>query len=301
MSTFSSARLARSALADRLKEIRVRAGLTAQALAGGAGWHRTKVSKLEHGTTSPSAADIEAWCTVCEVPHLITELIHQLQAADSLWLDWRRMERAGLRPAQESVRELYERTKLFRFYSSRVIPGPVQTAAYVHALLSGLRDRRGLVDDVAEAVAERMDRQRMLFGGDHRFAVVLEEATLYYRIGGPQVLAGQLRHLLTVAGLPNVSLGIIPKNADRSVMWPAEMFFLFDDHQVNVELVSGYLTITQPREIAMYAKGFAELAAAASMARRPSGSSSACSRSWPTCQRRQPRVFPDPGYRRCSS
>jgi transcriptional regulator with XRE-family HTH domain len=261
MTSFSSsARLARSALADRLREIRVQAGLTAQALAAGAGWHRTKVSKLEHAVTSPTAADIQLWCELCGVPDQILELIHELQAVDSLWLDWRRMERAGLKPAQESVRELYERTNLFRFYSSQLIPGPVQTPEYVHALLSGFRDRRNLIDDVEEAVAERMDRQRMLFAGDHRFAVVLEEGTLHYRIGGPQVLAVQLRHLLAVASLPALSLGIIPKEADRSVMWPVETFCIFGDQQVNVELVSGYLTITQPREIAMYARGFAELA-----------------------------------------
>ncbi len=259
----SSARLARQALADRLKELRVTAGLTAVTLAAGAGWHRTKVSKLEHGTTSPTAADIQIWCQLCGVPEQTLELVHQLQAADSLWLDWRRMERAGLRPAQESVRDLYERTKLFRFYSSRNIPGPVQTAAYVQAILTALRDRRGFVDDVAEAVAERMDRQRSLFAGDHRLALLLEEATLHYQIGGPQVLAAQLRHLLTVVGLPNVSLGIIPNNVDRSLMWPVETFFLFDNRQVNVELVSGYLTITEPREIAMYAKAFAELASSA--------------------------------------
>jgi hypothetical protein len=173
------------------------------------------------------------------------------------------MERSGLRSAQESVREVYERTKLFRFYSSQIIPGPVQTAAYVQGLLSAVRDRRGLVDDVAEAVAERMDRQRMLFAGDHRFALVLEEGTLSYRVGGPQALAGQLRHLLSVSGLPTVSLGIIPRSAERSVMWPVETFFLFDDRRVNVELVSGYLTITAPREVAMYARSFAELAASA--------------------------------------
>jgi transcriptional regulator with XRE-family HTH domain len=259
----SSARLARSALADRLREIRVHAGLTAQALADEAGWHRTKVSKLEHGVTSPTAADIQLWCQLCGTPEQTGELIHQRQAADSLWLDWRRMERAGLKPAQESVRALYERTRTFRFYSSQLIPGPVQTSEYVRALLSGFRDRRNLVDDVEEAVAERMDRQRMLFAGDHRFAIVLEEGTLNHRIGGPKVLAGQLRHLLTVSSLPMMSLGIIPRNVDRSVMWPVEMFFIFDDKQVNVELVSGYLTITQPREIAMYAKGFGELAASA--------------------------------------
>ncbi len=239
------------------------AGLTAQALAGGAGWHRTKVSKLEHGTTSPTAADIQAWCDLCGVPEQITELVHQLQAADSLWLDWRRMERAGLKPAQESVRELYERTKLFRFYSPLIIPGPIQTAPYIHALLESVRDRRRLIDDVDDAVAERMDRQGSLFRGDHRFAIVLEEGTLYYQVGGPKVLAGQLRHLLSVAGLPNMSLGIIPRNVDRTVTWPVEMFFIFDEVQVNVELVSGFLSVTQPREIAMYTQRFAEFAKAA--------------------------------------
>ncbi len=261
MTSFSSsARLARQALADRLREIRVHAGLSATALADGAGWHRTKVSKLEHGATSPSAADIQIWCTVCGVPNQTPELVHQLQAADSLWLDWRRMERAGLKPAQESVRELYERTKLFRFYSSQLIPGPVQTPEYVQALLTTIRDRRGLVNDVVEAVVERMDRQRSLFASDHRFAIVLEEGTLHYQIGSPEVQADQLRHLLAVAGLPTMSLGVIPRNLDRTRMWPVEMFFLFDDVQVNVELESGFLTITQPREVGMYARSFTELA-----------------------------------------
>ena len=42
--------------------------------------------------------------------------------------------------------------------------------------------------------------------------------------------------------------------------WPVEDFWIFDDRQVNVELVSGWLTLTQLREIAMYAKTFSELA-----------------------------------------
>jgi hypothetical protein len=52
---------------------------------------------------------------------------------------------------------------------------------------------------------------------------------------------------------------VIPLGAARDAQWPAEDFWLFDDAQVNVELISGWLTITQPREIAMYAKAFADL------------------------------------------
>ncbi|MDA2804059.1 Scr1 family TA system antitoxin-like transcriptional regulator [Nocardiopsis suaedae] len=62
--------------------------------------------------------------------------------------------------------------------------------------------------------------------------------------------------------LPNVSLGMVPMRAARSRM-PVEGVWVFDSGQVNVELVSGCLTITQPSEIAMYADTFAELAALA--------------------------------------
>ncbi len=41
---------------------------------------------------------------------------------------------------------------------------------------------------------------------------------------------------------------------------PVEGFWIYDTTQVNVELVSGYLTITQPREVAAYADTFAMLA-----------------------------------------
>lgn len=260
----SSAHAARQALADRLRELRVSAGLTGMQLAAAAGWHRTKVSKLEHGATAPSIEDIREWCRVCGVPALADELIQARHAADSLWLDWRRMERAGLKAAQESVRDLYERTKLLRVYSPVMIPGPVQTGPYIRHVLDTIRRRRAVpVDDVDEAVAERVDRQASILGGRRRIVVVLEEAALRYRVGSPEVMAGQLGHLLAVASLPTLSLGIIPLDADRSAYWPVEMFFLFDQEQVSVELVSGFLTITDPREIRMYEDGFAELAAVA--------------------------------------
>ena len=40
---------------------------------------------------------------------------------------------------------------------------------------------------------------------------------------------------------------------------PVPPLWIFDDRQVNIELVSGWLTLTQPREIAMYAKAFGDL------------------------------------------
>jgi transcriptional regulator with XRE-family HTH domain len=257
----STAQHARQALADRLREIRLDAGLTARELAAAAGWHESKCSRIEHGKTAPSDTDLRTWCAACGASGLADELIGESRAADSQWLDWRRMERTGLRHAQESVRELYERTRLFRFYSCWMIPGPVQTPDYVAAILTAIQKRRDVPgDDVEAAVAERIDRQHIVRDGGHQFVIVLEEGVLHYRIAPPDVLAGQLGHLLAVASMPSVKLGIIPVDADRGSMWPVESFFLFDNVQVNIELVSGFLTITQPREIVMYEQGFTELA-----------------------------------------
>jgi hypothetical protein len=228
-----------------------------------ANWHPTKVSKIEHGTTTPSIQDIRAWCEHCRAPEQVADLIASLRAVEGMFIEWRRLERTGLRLAQESLAPLWERTRQFRIYSSFVVPGPVQTPAYISAVLSTIMVRRGLPDDVDAAVEVREKRQHVVHDGDHRFAIVVEESVLRSSIGGAETMAGQLGHLLAVSSLPSVSLGVIPLNADRSTSWPIESFWMFDDEQVAVELVSGYLTVTQPTEIAMYAGVFAEQAAVA--------------------------------------
>jgi hypothetical protein len=176
-----------------------------------------------------------------------------------MFVEWNRMERAGLKVAQESVLPLWERTRWFRIYSSWIVPGPLQTPAYIRAILTDIMRRRNTVDDVDAAVRVRVEKQHVIHEGDHRFAIVLEESVLRYAIGGSDTMAGQLGHLLTVGSLPSVSLGVIPLDADRSRMWPVEGFWMFDDDLARVELVSGHLSVSQPSEVAMYAETFAEL------------------------------------------
>jgi transcriptional regulator with XRE-family HTH domain len=255
----SSAWQARQALAARLGEIRKDAGLTGRALAALCGWHESKVSRIEHARTAPSSDDVRVWCQHCGTADETDELLAFLRSVEDMFVEWRRMERAGLKRAQEAVLPLWERTRIFRAYSSWLIPGAVQTPAYTKAILRAIAARRDLPDDTDEAAAVRADRLRLLREGDHRFFVVVEESVLRNVIGGADVMAGQLGHLITVASLPSVSLGIIPMGLERDVIWPVEDFWIFDDRQVNVELVSGWLTLTQPREIAMYMKAFSDL------------------------------------------
>ncbi len=209
--------------------------------------------------TPPSADDIRAWCHACGAEEQTEDLIASLRTAEGMWVDWRRMERAGLKQAQEARLPLYQRTHRFRSYSSWLVPGMIQTQPYTAAALQAIQRRRGLVDDVADAVAARMERQRVLYEGDRRFAFLVEESVIRSGIGGAEVMIGQLGHLIAMASRPNVSLGVVPMRPDRE-RWPVEGFWIYDAAQVNVELVSGYLTITQPSEVAMYADTFAELA-----------------------------------------
>jgi transcriptional regulator with XRE-family HTH domain len=258
----SSAQAAKQALGDRLREIRINAGLTGRHLALLAGWDRTKVSKIEHGRTMPTPADIRVWCQHTNATNQIADLIASLHAVEGMFVEWRRMERTGLRHAQEAVTPLFERTRRFRAYDSWLVPGLLQTAAYTTAILTATASRRGLPDDIDDAVAVRMRRQHMLYEGDHRFAVVIEESVLRSGIGGAETMTEQLDHLMTIGSLPSVSFGVIPFRPDRALR-PVEGFWIFDDERVTVELVSGWLTLIQPKEIARYTQAFDSLAAQA--------------------------------------
>lgn len=260
MVTSSAVQQARQQIADQLREIRLDAGLTKRAVAAAAGWHESKCSRIEHARTPPSDGDIQAWCRICRAGDQAADLIAASRAADSMWTQWRRLERPGLRRVNESVVPLWESTRQFRIYSPFLVPGPVQAAAYIRALLTAVRDRRpNLVDDIEDAVSVRVAKQHVAYEGDHDFTIVLEENVLRHQIGGAAVLRQQLEHLRSAMSLPSVTLGIIPFSADRSLLHPVEMFFLFDDAQVHVELVSGWLRVTQPGEIEMYAEAFARL------------------------------------------
>jgi hypothetical protein len=121
----------------------------------------------------------------------------------------------------------------------------------------------GIPDDLDTAVAGGgLERQRVLRRGDHRFAVVLEEWALRSRIGSTEMMAGQLTHLGQESVLPSVTLGIISVSAARTV-WSSLGFRIYDESRVLIETPAAELAITQPWEIGVYLRTFAESAAMA--------------------------------------
>jgi Domain of unknown function (DUF5753) len=188
----------------------------------------------------------------------LADLIAAVRGIEAMYVEWRRMQRSGLRRLQEAAVPLYERTSLFRIYDPTLIPGLFQTSAYASALMSQIIEFRNIPNDLDDAVAARIERQRILYTGDHRFLVVVEEQALRTRIGNAEVMKGQLDRLMTVMSLQRVSFGIIPSLGERHI-WPVEGFWIFDEGVVNVETVSAELNITPPREVALYAKTFQRL------------------------------------------
>ena len=256
----SSVQRARQQLAERLRDIRRDAGLDGRALSAAAGWNPAKTSRIETAKQAASEADIAVWCRVCRAEREVPDLIAASRAADSMYVEHGRVNRAGMRRTQESVRPLYERTGCFKAYCPSVVPGWLQTPEYATALLSAITEFRGTPDDVAEAVTARMKRNWILDSGNHRFVLLLEETVLRYRIGGADVMAGQLARLAEAAALPSVALGVIPFAAPERPAWPLEQFTVFDDERVHVELLSAQVTVTTPSEITLYVRAFERLA-----------------------------------------
>jgi transcriptional regulator with XRE-family HTH domain len=257
----SSVQEARAALAARLRELRLDAGITGKQLAARCAWSVAKSSRIENAVTAPSDADIRAWCAACGAEDQAADLVAANRQADSMYVQWKRLQRTGMKRLQETSTPLYERTRLFRVYASHVIPGFLQTPGYAASLMGTIAAFRGTPDDVREAVEARMSRSRVIHEGEHRFATLIEENVLNHRVGDADVMAGQLGNLLASMGLPSMSLGIIPAAAAREqVMWPLEQFTVFDDARIHVELLAAKVTVTAPGELDIYLRAFARLA-----------------------------------------
>lgn len=248
---------AREVLGHRLRDLRRDAPLTGQELAHLAGWHGSKVSKIEHGRQTPSENDIRTWCEHTRALDQIPDLLATVRHIESMWSEWLRVLRIGTRRRQTVSRGLESQARHVRWYEPVLVPGLLHTADYAEAVLRRVIDFYEVPDDLAAGVATRMERQRVLYQRGRRFRFVLAQQALATTVGGPDVLIGQLDRLLALMYLPTVTLGIVPAGAEYVV--PTNQFIVYDDRLVHVESISAELTVNQPREIALYVRAFDEL------------------------------------------
>jgi transcriptional regulator with XRE-family HTH domain len=97
-----------------------------------------------------------------------------------------------------------------RTYEGQLVPGLLQTEAYMRAVMRGTQ-----LDDSPEELERRVQvrlaRQRLLTRDDGpRLWAVVDEAALRRPVGGPGVLRTQLERLIDASELPNVTLQVLP-------------------------------------------------------------------------------------------
>lgn len=264
------ARQARESLGVRLRDIRRDAGLTGRALAAQAGWHFTKVSKLEHGVLNASEHDVRTWCRLCGAADQVADLVATVRSIDTMFVEWRRRVRAGTKHRQQESVRIEAATKLFCVFEPLLIPGLLQTAEYAARVLATFIEFHGLPDDLEAGVAARMQRQHILYRGDHRFHMLFCQAALTIGVVPDEVLVGQLDRLLALSAMPRMHLGIIPTRAPHQY-YPLHGFWILDAREVLIETVSAEIKLTQPREIAVYVKAFERLSASAVYGRQARG------------------------------
>lgn len=263
MSNQEPSESAKQAFGTRLKEMRLDAGITGVELARRHGWNKSKVSKIEHGTQSPSDVDIRAWAESCHATDQIPELLAISREVEQMWTDYKRSHRAGMKSIQLKPIDLFAGSRLIRVYESLYIPGFLQTLDYakaqftIHAHLHGLP-----LEDVEEAAENRILRKKFLGTGMPKFVFVMEASALINNTGGSEVMNGQLDHLLEVDQMPYVSIGVLPAGGRRT-LFPGEGFYMFDESLVHQEFWSGAFKTSRPENIAHFARIFAGLRAQA--------------------------------------
>ena len=117
----------------------------------------------------------------------------------------------GQAAVQKTYTDLARSATLVRHFETVYIPGPLQLPEYAHRVLTEMIGLQGLeIDDVDTAVAERMQRQQMLYEPGRRWEFLLAEPCLRWALVPPAVMRSQLDRLQTVIGLAHVRFGIVP-------------------------------------------------------------------------------------------
>ena len=256
----------RRRLAEALKQLRVGAGLSGARLAEMLGWQQSKVSKIETRKQLPTEDDVAAWVGAAGgTGETAGELLAILRSARIEFAAWKDAYReSGADGVQADILELEAQSSRIAEFQPAMISGLLQTAEYAREsfhLACGPRSYGRDEDEIDRTVANRMQRQQVIYQPGKQVQIVMLEGALRTRLVSVPTLAGQLDRLMAVAGLPSLELGIIPFEAAVPI-WPFG-FRLYDD-LVIVEHINGEPQFSDPDMVARYGKYLELLREAAS-------------------------------------
>ena len=155
-----------------------------------------------------------------------------------------------------------------RSYEIGVVHGLLQTTDYARAVLRASAPRH-TADQIERLVDLRMERQRRLDDDPPLdLWVIHDEAVIRRTVGGPAVMRHQLAHLLVAAGLPGVTLQVLPFDTGAHAGHDGpfsivEFHDRADSEVVYVESTAGPIYLEKDRDIRASAEVFDRLRAAA--------------------------------------
>lgn len=253
----------RRKLGAELRALRVGAGLTSGEAARLLGWHQSKVSRIETGTSGVKPADVERLLDAYAVdePELRDLLVVLAGAEGNGRHHWWHAYRGVLPPTYRDFISLESQASGMRTLETSVVPGLLQTPEYARAVTRAAVG--GLEDAKLDALVEvRLARQDVLRSNPPlELSAVLDEAVLRRDVGGPEVMARQLHRLREAATLPQVRLQVLPfaAGAHIGVTGPFVMFSFPNTSDLDVVVLdhlTSSLYLERKEDLEAYSEAF---------------------------------------------
>ncbi|GAP47019.1 DUF5753 domain-containing protein [Streptomyces azureus] len=169
----------------------------------------SKISRMEagrHGFKLRDVADLLTLYGVTDEAERATLLALAEQANTPAWWQYY----SDVVPTwMQTYLGAEQAASVIRCFKVQRVPGLLQTADYARASIRLAHPDAG-VEEIDRRVALRMTRQRILHRQPAtRLWAVIDEAALRRPVGGLAVMRAQLRHLIEICGLPQVTIQIL--------------------------------------------------------------------------------------------
>ncbi len=245
----------RLSVGPELAKLRKQRGLTGQALAKLAGMSQSKISKIEVGSVIPSPEDVDrlARALGASDDH-VAALVERAEGHQDELVDVRFTGRRMI-STQQDLASLERKARSVHVFQPAVVPGLLQTTEYARAVLSDYAEvfveafggSGGDEKAVPPAVTARVARQEVLYDTGKTLHLLMTETVLMNRVCSPADMLAQIERIRTVAGYPNVTIGIVPATTQLSYP-PLHGFHLLDDRSLMIDLANTSL-ISRGREV----------------------------------------------------
>jgi transcriptional regulator with XRE-family HTH domain len=241
-------------LGKRLRGLRTQHGLTVEEVAEKLLCSATKISRLETGARRPSLRDVRDLCGLYEVDASTSAEFMDLARATREPVWWTQYEDLNMDP----YLGLEQAAVAITSYTMYYVPALLQTEEYTKSIIKTIAPKMD-PDIMRQRVEVRMRRQQRLDEDDPpRYRVLLDEAVLNRRVGGPAVMAAQLEKILESESRGKVTVQIVPFDLGaHSAQDSNFILFEFEDNTnqppvVFVEGLTGNHYFEKPADISRY-------------------------------------------------